>query len=740
MQSGILGLLAAAGVALFAVAAQARMADAPEFVAPADEPVPRGTRVNVVADKLSYDGRSEVATATGTVQLTYGPYVLTATKVVYDMRKGTFSANGSIVLKEPNGNVLEARYAELEDNFREGFAEHVRALLTNNVTITAQYARRFENGVTIYEKAGYTACIDCVSEGGTPAWQIVAREAKHDLQERTIYYRDARLEFGGVPVFWTPYLAYPDPTVRRRTGFLLPSFYSGHAGLGVTTPFFWDIAPNMDLTFSPMWTTQQGVLADVEWRHRLSSGIYSARVYGIYELDDADNENVNRSWRTAGRTTGEFEINSDWSWGWDATAVSDRDFLDDYDLDDRDMLTSNLYATGLSGRNYTKAQIIGWQTLSDDDRQEEMPVALPFIQGDYTVMPDVLGGELSVRLNAYSVERQESVNDPDLALELGTSQTHAMALAEWNRRMISDSGLVVTPFAQIRSDANFSQNVPGAGNSEEPDLYMTPTAGFDLRMPFIADHGSVQSVLTPVFQMIASPSEQRNDNNANEDAITLNFDTTSLFLSDRFTGYDRREGGVRANAGVNYTLIGENGTFIRMSFGESFHLAGENSFAAGSGLDGASSDLVGAVALQLNEFATLGYQARVEEDLSRINVQEATLGLTFDQFSGSLSYADISKSVNYGRPDDARQIWADGAYRIGEVWSVFGGIRYDLEESEVMEQTIGAAFECDCMKAQIEYTMSRDDGLGPDNNGTDHRLEVGVELRTIGAVTGGFSL
>ena len=626
------------------------------------------------------------------------------------------------------------------DNFKEGFANYVRALLTNDVTITAQYARRYENGITVYERASYTACVDCVSAGGTPAWQIVAREAKHDMQEHTIYYKNARLELGGVPVFWTPYLAYPDPTVKRRTGFLLPSFYSGHAGFGVTTPFFWDIAPNKDLTFRPMWTTQQGVLGDVEWRHRLDTGSYSARVYGIYELSDEDNQSVNRGWRTAGRTKGDFEINDTWSWGWDATAVSDRDFLSDYDLDDRDMLASYVQATGLSDRNYTKAQLIGWQTLSNSDNPEQMPVALPFVTGDYVLEPEVVGGELSVRFNAYSLQRQELVDDPDLALELGTYQTHAMASAEWKRQMISDGGLVVTPFAQIRSDAEFSENVPGSDNNDEPDIYVTPSAGFDVRMPFIANHGSLQSVLTPVVQMIAAPSEIEDDNNGNEDAITLNFDTTNLFLSDRFTGYDRREGGVRANAGVNYTLLGENGSFLRASIGESFHLAGENSFAAGSGLEGTSSDLVGAVALQLNEHATLGYQARVEEDLSRINVQEATLGLTFDQFSGSLSYADISAAANYGRPDDARQIWADGTYRIDEVWSLFGGFRYDLEESRLMEQSVGVAFECDCMRAEIHYSMSRDDEFGPNDNGTEHRIELGLELRTIGAISGGFKL
>ncbi len=99
-------------------------------MAPKTDPVPKGTRVDVVADRLDYDGKTEVATATGTVQLTYGPYVLTATRVVYNMKTGKFSANGSIVFREPNGNVLEADFAELEDNFKAGFARHVRALLT----------------------------------------------------------------------------------------------------------------------------------------------------------------------------------------------------------------------------------------------------------------------------------------------------------------------------------------------------------------------------------------------------------------------------------------------------------------------------------------------------------------------------------------------------------------------------------------------------------------------------------
>ena len=142
MRVCVLGLLAAAGLTvLVAPAETATTATDPKFVPPNLDEVPKGTRVDVLADKLTYDGKANVATATGTVRLTYGPYVLTATRVIYDMKRGVFSANGSIVLREPNGNVLEAEVAEINDKFAKGFAEHVRALLTNNVTITARYAR-----------------------------------------------------------------------------------------------------------------------------------------------------------------------------------------------------------------------------------------------------------------------------------------------------------------------------------------------------------------------------------------------------------------------------------------------------------------------------------------------------------------------------------------------------------------------------------------------------------------------
>lgn len=736
----LLGLLLFAALLATPAPALAGIDTQPPLVPPQNKPPPKGTRVDVIADRLTYDEKTKVAVASGTVELTYGAFVLTASQVVYDMSTRTFKANGSIILREPNGNVFEAESAELKDTFREGFANYVKAMLTNNVTITAQYARRYENGITIYERASYTACKTCVSAGGTPAWQIVAREAKHDEKKETIYYRDAVFKFGKVPVFWTPYFAYPDPTVQRRTGFLIPSYKYGDFGYGVVTPFFWAARPNMDMTFSPLWTTERGVMGDLEFRHRLASGSYYLHGYGIHETNISIGNPSQDPWRGAGRTQGDFRINDDWTWGWDGTVVSDKNFLSNYGLDPRTMIADYVQATGLSDRNYTKAQIIGWQSLVDGENQGDMPVATPFLVGDYVLDQEILGGELSYGFNAYALERQDPIDQPGEGVVVGTNQAHVMGYADWTRRFVTGAGVLLTPFANVRSDVFYSDEVPGAESDEDANFYVSPTAGLDVRMPFVNTMGGLQSVLTPVAQIIATPDEPNQRDNGNEDAITLNFDTTNLFLSDRFTGYDRWEGGVRANTGLVYTLMGANGGFLRASFGESFHIAGENSFLVGSGLNGTASDLVGGVAMQVNPYVTVGYQARFEEDFSRINVQESMLGLNFGQFSGSINYANIGAAANYGRPDNDKQVWADGRYNLSSAWSVFGGLRYNLEYDKVIDNRIGITFDCDCMRAQLVYSMSRTDAFGPADGGYQKRIDLNIQLRTIGAVAGGFQL
>jgi LPS-assembly protein len=726
---------------LVTVSAAGLSAAVPDIVPEENKPVkpilktpPRGARVNVVADKITYDARTKIAVATGRVVLTYGKYVMVATRVSYDQRRDKMAANGSVRIKEPGGNVLEADYAELENKFKDGFTEHLRLLLTNDATLTADYARRSDGVVTVYERVTYTACKTCVSEEGTPLWLLKSREVTHDEVARTIYHRDTTLEIGGVPVMWLPYLSHPDPTVKRRSGFLVPELsYRDVYGVGVQIPYFWNLAPNYDITFRPIITSQQGPVMQAEWRHRLAKGRYYVDGAGVYQLDKDEPPPGDTRWRGSVRSEGLFDINERWQWGWDGTAVSDKSFMRRYDIDNRDHIDNRLFLTGIHDRNYFSAEALQFQTLLVDEDNDQLPYVLPYVRHSYTFADPVLGGELGLDTSIYSLSRDENLS-PFPTVNQGTEQSRFTTDVHWRRQFATDAGQLITPFANFRTDLYLTDNlpdplVPGGVRDAETTTRFLPLGGIDARWPFIASSDFGQHIVSPVAQIIASDNETDENRVGNEDAITLNFDSSSLFLSDRFTGLDRYEGGVRTNLGVQYTYLAPSGGFLRISAGESFHLAGENSFVAGSGLEGSSSDLVAAVAFQPNDNFRLSYQARIEEDLSDVNVQEIGASLTFDRISGSLSYADLDAEPAYGRPAHQEQLWGDAVYNFSGAWSVFGGFRYDLVDDRFLRYSVGVGYFCDCLNFKVAYV---EENVGDGDSKPGSTIKLSLELKTLG--------
>lgn len=698
---------------------------------------PKGTRVNVIANKITYDAQTKTAVAIGKVVLTYGKYELIATRVIYDQRHDKMTAIGEVRLTEPGGNILEAERASLMNKFKDGFAEHLRLLLTNDAIITADYAVRQDGYLTVYDNVVYVACKDCRLSDGKPLWQLKSRQVTHDEKEGVIYHKDATFEFGGTDIITLPSFSHADPTVKRRTGFLSPNFsYASVYGVGVEIPYFWNLAPNYDLTFSPVITSEQGPLAKAEWRHRLANGSYSVDVAGIYQLTTGTDSAGDARFRGAARTDGQFDINENWKWGWDGTLVSDKNFMDKYKIDSRDEAIDKVYITGLNDRNYFSAQALHFQSLDDDDDQDYFPTALPYIQHDYTFDQPVLGGEFGYDWNLYSISRNDSVyaNDPDLPLtnvNLGTDQTRGVANLRWQRQIINSMGQVITPFANMRGDIYVTENLPDDNNLTEDSDTTTrfqPTVGLDMRWPFLTNTEGGQHILTPVTQVIASTDEEDEDRIGNEDSINLNFDTSNLFLQDRFSGLDRYEGGTRINAGLLYTFLSENGGFLRASLGESFHVAGENSFSEGSGLEDTSSDLVAAVALQPWDSLRFSYQIRMAEDFSDINAQEAGLSLNFDRFSGSIFYANLDADPNSGRPDNEQQVWGSAGWNFSGGWSVYAGARYDLDESKLIRDTVGIGFNCDCFNFRFFYEEDR----ASEDEEIDRSVQFSIDLKSLG--------
>ena len=116
------------------------------------------------------------------------------------------------------------------------------------------------------DKGVYTTC--ALKKGKCPPWKITAKKVIHDKTKKTIYYKNAWLNFWDVPVIYFPFYFHPDPTVKRQSGFLRPYMTSGGVGTAFNLPYYFALDDHKDLTIFPrIYENGENPLMQFEYRH-----------------------------------------------------------------------------------------------------------------------------------------------------------------------------------------------------------------------------------------------------------------------------------------------------------------------------------------------------------------------------------------------------------------------------------------------------------------------------------------
>ena len=763
-------------------------------------------RLLVDAKEIVYDNDRNTIAAAGDVQMNYQGRTLQADRVTYDRNTGRVFAEGNARLTDANGTVATGDRFELTDDFKNGFIDSLRVVQTSveqgrplTSRFSAPRAERAEGETTTFERGTYTACEPCKDNPERPPlWQVKAAKIIHNNSERTIYYEDATLELLGIPVAYLPYFWTPDPTVKRKTGFLSPRYiYSSSIGYGASVPFFWAIAPNYDLTISPAFLSRQGVLGQVEWRHRLENGTYNVRAAGISQQEPeaflaSPYGAGNRDFRGSLETTGLFYINQNWRWGWDIALLSDKWFLSNYKIRSESLSSyyvkesiSTLFLQGQGDRSYFDVRGYYFQTLSSNDWQKQQPIVAPVLDYNKRFTPSTIGGEFALDVNVTSLSREAAQFDPlsvanttyfgvaqtciifdraaCLVRGISGSTSRASVTASWRREFVDPIGQVWTPFAYVRADNfwiapdfNGYQNPQLANFIDGEDDYLfrvMPAVGVEYRFPFIGSIGtSGQQILEPIAQVIARPNETRVGRLPNEDAQSLVFDDTSLFDWDKFSGYDRVEGGVRANIGVQYTVTGADNFYANVLFGQSYQLAGRNSFrqpdlanvGLESGLDTRASDYVGRFQIAPNANFALVTRARFDEENFDLNRFEAGVRANFNPYlpvSTSLTYARYEAQPAIGFPLRREGLLGSARWDISPNWYVTGSVLLDLDRYLLARETFATQYAINPATAiydqdSVAYVSGLSFGLGYMDECTTFSLVYSVTPREVTQTSG----
>ena len=727
----------------------------------------------VQADQIKYDYPNNSVDAVGNVQIYYHGSTIEADEVDYDQKDKRLVAKGNARLTEPNGQITYGQIINLTDDYRDGFVDSLRLDTADDTRFAAERADRAQGNFTVLQNGVYTACEPCQNDPAKPPlWQVKAARIIHDQSEKMLYFESATVDFFGLPVAYFPFMSAPDPTVKRKSGFLFPVLsYGTMTGAAIEAPYYFALAPDYDLTIYPKYMTNQGLLAEGEWNQRLMNGAYSIHAAGLFQQDPSyfaseygANSPETRDFRGAVLTTGQFDITDRWVWGWTGVLVTDPTFIADYGLgrfngNSLDPFrtgtstttegVSQLYLAGRGVSSYFDIRSVYYTGFSEVDQQSILPVIHPVL--DYsTVLPQqIMGGELSYKVNLTSLSREQASFDATNLSAEGTAcvngapltadsalltkancvlrgipgdYTRASSEFDWKRTVVTDTGMQITPFLRLSGDVaslNVS-NQPGVSNyiaTGDSDLArVMPVAGVEYRYPFIDVEPWGTQTIEPIAQLILRPNEADIGKFPNEDSQSLVFDDTTLFQIDKFSGWDRVEGGGRANAGVTYTAQFNQAGTVKATFGQSYQLFGLNSFSAGasdptntgldSGLDKTYSDYVAGLSYQPNSTYMFSAHARFDEQTWAVERLELESHANYGRLGVNLLYGDYAAQPLLGFLTRREGVVAGASYKLTSNWVVLGQVGYDLAANQFNLARAGLGYTDDCFMLAFNYITS----------------------------------
>jgi LPS-assembly protein len=730
-------------------------AQAPPQPNPATTPSTSDDNIVMQADSVTEDRKTLITVAEGNVEVRYKGKALRADRLIFDQNKQSMRAQGHVQIIDETGAVTFADEIEGDDAFDNGFATGFSIRMGKNAVATASSAIRSDGNRNTLQQMVFTACPVCADGKTDPTWQIRAREAVLDQDEQMISYSDAVLEIKGVPVFYIPWFSHPDPSSKRRSGFLIPDIgRSSKLGVNYEQPYYWAISPSQDLTVSPMISQNVNPLVKLGYRKRFFSGEVEFNGSGTYESDfNGEGDKLGpKEWRSHIYGRGLFAINKDWRWGFGVEHQSDDLYDMRYDIDGEDdlrglyasqprQLMTQLYTQGQTPDFYFEAGSYIFQGLREGDIDKEFPKVAPAIFTE-KVFDFGKAGQLATNFSAAALFREERelipAGNPATTADDDTrlNSIRASTTADWGTQLVVGPGLVVEPFAQGRGDFyNYIVN-KGAGRVNESRFL--GVAGTQVSFPFVRRGETVDVVIEPVAMVaygtpdankLVNPAALRTDPTyglteiPNEDSLVFEADESNLFKPNPITGYDLWEGGARAAVGLNTSALIGKDVEVSALIGRRWREDADPAFNDLSNLANEKSDYVASVKLNLGKFASISSRMRLDDSFN-VNRIDLSAGANFLGFSGDARYFKVVK--NASGSEDEGIAWG-GSYKITQHFAAFARQNRNITLGQDILTTLGINYEDECARFSLFYERK---------GGTDRTLGPSEGIRFEYALTG----
>jgi LPS-assembly protein len=661
---------------------------------------PAKNDINARADSSWMKGNEVILI--GDAIATQGDRHMRADKVVINQEKEAAVLSGNITLREP-GVLLKGESAEIYSKTGEATVfdgqfvfhrEHIRG--------TADILQRDTEGLIHIHNGNFTYCAP-----GQDDWSVWSEDMEVNLEEGLAIARNARIEVEGVPVFYTPWLRIPLDD-RRRTGLLWPQWGNDSSGgLDISTPLYLNLAPNYDALYAPRYIEDRGLDHQLQLRYLnplfgnwFAGGAYlkNDNKYGDQSPDDSSDR-----WLGVVRQNGLFKQR--WRSKVDYSKASDVDYMKDLETANIDSLrkTSLLQLGSMDylGDNWLNTlQVQKFQSLANDisNQYEKLPQFTNQYRASLT--PFSLQPVLLTQYSNFDASR-DIVTGQRVYGEAGLSYPML-----WRFGRLKPT----VKYRQVNYDLSdatlFPDNSPSAGSalaSVDGNLIFERQTSF-------AGKGMLQT-LEPRLYYLYSEYEDQSDQPA-FDSTELTFTYYQLFRETRFSGHDRLGDANQVSVGLTSRLIDDKTgrSLLTASAGQIYYLQDRKVRLRNTALpaEESNSDFAGNLVFaptdKLNVRSSLVWDPNANEDKFKSGFVEASykpgngsifnLGYTYRRATPFVS------GVFFRRPQ-TEEASASSYLPLGNNWSIFGAMKYSLENDISIEDMIGVEYDSCCWTVRL---------------------------------------
>ena len=540
-----------------------------------------------------------------------------------------------------------------------------------------------DNKNTTLSKAVFTSCKK--NNTRCPPWMLKSEKIYHDKDKKMLNYKNAWLNVYDVPIVYFPKFFHPDPTVKRQSGFLVPSF-SGSKSLGqsFSIPYYNVIAENKDLTFSPRIFFDGSTIIQNEYRqvNRNSELLVDASLL----VNSSNNEGtkshffLNNDIELENNNMDESELTIK------LERVSNDTYLKKYNVSSPINSNTNLNSKiKLSGSKHDFEYMTSIEINENLDKIQSDRYEYIFPNFSFTKNLNNnfnLTGNLDFISSGHSKLYDTNIKENILINDLKYLSSQKIN----NKGYVSNYKFLIKNF---NSEAENSSNYKSDYDSGLMGLFE-----YENKLPLIKESDNFKDVLTPKILFKYSPNKTKNMKNSDR-----RIDTNNIFSFNRISSSDSVEGGESLTIGAGYRRSDDTDReLFGFDIATAFRTREDKDIPISSTLGQKRSDIFGNIFLNTSDNLNFNYQYSLDNNVNTINFHSFKTNFKINNFFNTFEYferSDVAVKESFYKNTTGLKLDNNNS------------IKFETRKNKITELTeyynLIYEYHNDCLIASVEY-------------------------------------